>query len=151
MRHKSVRKAVAGFESPRIDTVEALVSAVSEIFGKPIYLESLDEANWGSLTAFLAESDDAVTIYYRLQDTPQYRLQCICHELGHLVMGSSCALPFDVHVAEQVDIPVGSQRLQARDLRDTDAEKEAEEFSFHVIRHLRSQMRHRTRLGEAFG
>lgn len=150
MRHKSVRKAVADFESPSIDSVEELVSAVSGMYGKPIYLEALDEANWGPLTAFLDESADAVTIYYRIQDTPQYRLQCICHELGHLVMGSSCALPFDVHLADQVDIPAGSLRLQARDLRDTDVEREAEEFSFSVIRHLRNQLRRRTRLGEAF-
>ena len=150
MRHRSVRKAVADFDVSGVDSVEALVDAVSAMYGKPIYLEALDEANWGSLTAFLDESAEAVTIYYRIQDTPQYRLQCICHELGHLVLGSACALPIDSHVAEQVEVPAGSLRLQARDLRDTGVEREAEAFSFGVIRQLRNQLRGRTRRGETF-
>lgn len=148
MGRRAVRKALDGLGIQGARSVEELVGAVAGIYGKPIYLEALDEANWGSLTAFL-EVPEYVTIYYRIQDTPQYRLQCICHELGHLVMGTSCALPMDSHLAEQVEIPEGSIRLQARDLRDTEAERAAEDFSFAVIRRFREQLRMRTRRAEA--
>ncbi|NQX11185.1 hypothetical protein HQQ80_06080 [Microbacteriaceae bacterium VKM Ac-2855] len=149
MGQRAVRKALADLDIQSVHSVEELVDAVRQVYGKPIHLEALDEANWGPLTAFLEEVAEYVTIYYRIQDTPQYRLQCICHELGHLVLGTACALTVDEHLAEQVEVPACSIRLQARDLRDTDVERQAEEFSFAVIRRLREQLRGRTRCGEA--
>lgn len=122
-----------------------LLQRVSAFCGKPVYLEPLDEGAWGPLTAFLDETPEEVTIFYRKQDTPQYQLQCICHEFGHLILGTGCGLSVDESVASQVEISDRSIRVQARDLRDTREERAAEEFSFAVIGHLRRARRAHTR------
>jgi len=146
---KLVDDALAEVFTEDVRSIVDLVDAVSEWYGKPIYVDALDEdANWGALTAFLTEDEEGVTVYYRLADSPQYRLQCICHELGHLVMRTDCSLPFDDEVAEQVAVPAGVYRLQARDLRDTPGERSAEEFAFAAIRALRDSARPKTRDAE---
>lgn len=134
---RTLRRALSLLADDDFETVDSLVQAASRIMGKPIYLEGLAPAAWGALTAFLDEDDDAVTIYYRLQDSPQYRLQCICHELGHLLLGTGCALPVDPHLAAQLDMRPGVVRLQGRDLRETREEHIAEKFAFLAIRLLR--------------
>ena len=116
----------------------------------PVALEVLSPGNWGPLTAFLDEDEEQVTIYYRSEDTPQYQLQCICHELGHLVMGTDCALPIDESLTSQVEIKGTTIRLQARDLRDTPVEREAEEFAFSAVRFLRGSSRPVSRARKTF-
>ena len=145
---RAVERALDDLPLEHVTSVGELVDAVSLSYGKPIYLEPLDPDQWGALTGFLAEVDDEVVIYYRLQDSPQYRLQCICHELGHLVMGTECSRAFDVTLARQVSVPEGAIRLQARDLRDTPPERYAEEFAFAAILRLRAAGRPATRDAE---
>ena len=128
--------------------IKGLVHAVGEAYGKRITLEPLAPDAWGALTAFLVEDEGGVTIYYRLQDSPQYRLQCICHELGHLAMGTGCSLPWDETLAAQVEVPETTIRLQARDLRDSPEERSAEEFAFVSIRRLRTLGRSPSRASE---
>lgn len=147
---KSVGQAVNQLASAEIGTIGALVQAVSAYYGKPIALEALEPGEWGPLTAFLEEDDDQVTIYYRSEDSPQYRLQCICHELGHLMMGTACSLPIDEAVTSQVEVSEGVIRVQARDLRDTPEEAAAEEFAFVVIRLLRVAAQPRSLMAEIF-
>lgn len=134
---RSVERALDGLPFDRIESIHDLVEAVSRTYGKPISLEPLAIEKWGALTGFLVEDETDVAIYYRLQDSPQYRLQCICHELGHLVMGTECSLPVDETLAAQISVPSGTIRLQARDLRDTPSERSAEEFAFSAIKRLR--------------
>lgn len=146
---KLIHHALSTVFTNDVKSIYDLVDAVSLWYGKPIYVDALDEAgNWGALTAFLTEDEEAVTVYYRLSDSPQYRLQCICHELGHLVMRTECSLPFDDEVAAQVAVPAGVVRLQARDLRDSPSERSAEEFAFSAIRALRDSARPKTRDAE---
>lgn len=147
---KSVERAVDQLAHVEFDTITVLVQAVSTFYGKPIVLESLAPGEWGPLTAFLEEDEDQVTIYYRSEDSPQYRLQCICHELGHLMMGTACSLPIDEAVTSQVHVSEGAIRVQARDLRDTPEEAAAEEFAFVVIRHIRTAGRPRSLAAEIF-
>lgn len=133
------------FDLRGVSSFDDLLTTVSTFYGKPVHLEPLDEDAWGPLTAFLDETPEEVTIFYRTQDTSQYQLQCICHEFGHLVLGTGCGLSVDESVASQVEIGERSIRVQARDLRDTPEERAAEEFAFAVIRHLRTAGRTRTR------
>ncbi|MEO7016631.1 MAG: hypothetical protein ABI130_14515 [Leifsonia sp.] len=141
---------MTGLDADGIETIEDLIAAVEKKCNKPILLNSLDEAEWGALTAFLEETEDEISIYYRIQDTPQYRLQCICHELGHLVMGTECALMVDEAVAAQVEVSDRAIRVHARDLRDTPEERAAEEFAFGSLRHLRDAAKPKSRAAEIF-
>jgi hypothetical protein len=147
---RAVSKALAGLDAARIKTIDDLVAAVSAMCGKPIYLYALDEAAWGALTAFLEETEEEISIYYRIQDTPVYRLQCICHELGHLVMGTECSLTIDEAVANQVEVSERAIRVHARDLRDTPEERAAEEFAFAALRHLRDAAKPKSLAGDIF-
>jgi len=141
---KPKKDSVQQFDLRGVTSFDQLLEKVSTFYGKPIHLEALGEDAWGPLTAFLDETPEEVTVFYRTQDSPQYQLQCICHEFGHLVLGTGCGLSIDESVASQVEIGDRSIRVQARDLRDTAEERAAEEFAFAVIRHLRNAGREKS-------
>ncbi|WP_156322596.1 hypothetical protein [Leucobacter musarum] len=147
MKLKAVREALSTLGIRRANTLDEIVAAISTQYGKPIYLEALPSGDWGSLTAFLDEGPDHVTVFFRLQDSPQYRLQCVCHELGHLVMDTDCSRMIDSSLATKVGVSAGTIRMQARDLRNTDAEREVEEFAYALVQRLRSRSWAHSRAG----
>lgn len=73
----------------RLDGVtspEQLIDLVASILGKPVRVESVGDASWGNLTGLLVETPTLARIFVRATDPAIYRLHCILHEIGHLVL-----------------------------------------------------------------
>ncbi|GAB2713996.1 hypothetical protein GCM10027038_10270 [Arthrobacter bambusae] len=73
--------------------MEEVIDRLTVICEKPIYLIEFEDS-WGSLTAFKADFEDRINIYFPPQNSQQYKLHCIYHELGHIYLESvDLALP----------------------------------------------------------
>jgi hypothetical protein len=76
-------------------SLEDVVDRLTVVCEKPINLIEYKES-WGALTAFKAEFEDRINVYFPPQKSQQYKLHCIYHELGHIFLESfriSLALP----------------------------------------------------------
>lgn len=62
-----------------------VIERLSMICEKPIHLIEQDW-DWGTLTAFKLDDGDHIKIYFPPQNSMQYKVHCIYHELGHIYL-----------------------------------------------------------------
>ena len=68
MKKRTIRESLTALNVGEIHNLDGLIAAVSGIYGKQVFLEPLEVAAWGPLTAFLADIPEGLMVYYRLQD-----------------------------------------------------------------------------------
>ncbi len=68
-------------------SMKEVIDRLTVICEKPINLIEYKES-WGALTAFKAEFEDRINVYFPPQKSRQYKLHCIYHELGHIYLES---------------------------------------------------------------
>jgi hypothetical protein len=67
-------------------TLDALLKHVSDLHGKPINVDAIDDDDWQTLTALWVDFPDEAQILYRSTDTRLYQMHCILHELAHIAL-----------------------------------------------------------------
>lgn len=70
-----------------ITSLDEVVARLTLLCEKPINLIEYNES-WGALTAFKAEFEDRINVYFPPQKSKQYKFHCIYHELGHIYLES---------------------------------------------------------------
>jgi hypothetical protein len=75
-------RELCGYGTTSMQEVLERLTAICE---KPINLIEFKE-DWGALTAFKAEFEDRINVYFPPQKSQQYKLHCIYHELGHIYL-----------------------------------------------------------------
>ncbi|WGM22889.1 hypothetical protein QEH68_22460 (plasmid) [Paenarthrobacter sp. OM7] len=120
-------------------SMKEVVERLTMICEKPINLIEYNES-WGSLTAFKAEFEDRINVYFPPQKSQQYKLHCIYHELGHIYLESlqvSLALP-DLS-GEMLRETADAISITCRSVPNHPVERWVEDFAFEMSKKTRSR------------
>lgn len=120
-------------------SLDEVVDRLTVICEKPIKLIEFDES-WGALTAFKAEFEDRVNIYFPPQKSQQYKFHCIYHELGHIYLesfGTSMTLP---NLSEEMLRETADAiSVTCRSAPNHPVERWVEEFAFEMSKKTRAR------------
>ena len=120
-------------------SLEDVVDRLTVICEKPIILIEYKES-WGALTAFKAEFEDRINVYFPPQKSQQYKLHCIYHELGHIFLESfriSLALP---NLSEEMLRETADAiSITCRSVPNHPVERWVEEFAFEMSKKTRTR------------
>ncbi|MHC6231993.1 hypothetical protein DC347_19225 [Pseudarthrobacter sp. AG30] len=120
-------------------SLEDVVDRLTVICEKPINLIEYKES-WGALTAFKAEFEDRINVYFPPQKSQQYKLHCIYHELGHIFLESfriSLALP---NLSEEMLRETADAiSITCRSVPNHPVERWVEEFAFEMSKKTRTR------------
>jgi hypothetical protein len=120
-------------------SLEDVVDRLTVNCEKPINLIEYKES-WGALTAFKAEFEDRINVYFPPQKSQQYKLHCIYHELGHIYLESfriSLALP---NLSEEMPRETADAiSITCRSVPNHPVERWVEEFAFEMSKKTRTR------------
>ncbi len=119
-----------------------VLEKLSSISDKPINIMEVEYESWGTLTSFKAEFDDRINIYYPPQNSTQYKLHCIYHELGHIYLDSlqaSGSIP-DISIEVLRELK-GAISVSCRFLPNSPIENWVENFAFEMSKKTRATKR----------
>ncbi len=106
---------------------------------KPIKLIE-QEGSWGTLTAFKLDFEDHFKIYVPPQDSTQYKLHCIYHELGHIYLESfRIALALPDLSEEMLRETADAISVTCRSVPNHPVERWVEDFAFEMSKKTRSR------------
>ena len=120
-------------------SMKEVIDRLTVICEKPINLIEYKES-WGALTAFKAEFEDRINVYFPPQKSRQYKLHCIYHELGHIYLESfriSLALP-DLS-EEMLKAAAGVKSMSCCSVPNHPVERWVEDFAFEMSKKTRSR------------
>jgi hypothetical protein len=116
-----------------------VLERLAVICDKPIKLIE-QEGSWGTLTAFKLDFEDHFKIYVPPQDSTQYKLHCIYHELGHIYLESfqgPLALPdFSEEMLKEA---AGAKSMSCCSIPNHPVERWVEDFAFEMSKKTRSR------------
>lgn len=119
--------------------MDDVIEKLAKLNAKPITILEVKYESWGSLTSFKAEFEDRITIYYPPQNSTQYKLHCIYHELGHIYLESIQTASFQPDISEEVLKQIeGAISVSCRFLPNSPVELWVEEFAFEMSKKTRS-------------
>ncbi|MDJ0318617.1 hypothetical protein [Arthrobacter antibioticus] len=106
---------------------------------KPINLVEHD-GEWGSLTALKVEFEDHINVLFPPQNSLQYKLHCIYHELGHIYLEKlDLALPeIPQSLLNQTADAIS---VSCRHIEDDPVERWVENFAFMMSKKTRARSR----------
>lgn len=120
-------------------SLDEVVDRLTVICEKPINLIEFDES-WGALTAFKAEFEDRINVYFPPQKSQQYKFHCIYHELGHIYLeslGTSITLP---NLSEEMLRETADAiSVTCRSVPNHPVERWVEEFAFEMSKKTRAR------------
>ena len=109
------------------------------ICDKPIKLIE-QEGSWGTLTAFKLDFEDHFKIYVPPQDSTQYKLHCIYHELGHIYLESfRIALALPDLSEEMLRETADAISVTCRSVPNHPVERWVEDFAFEMSKKTRAR------------
>ena len=116
-----------------------VLERLAVICEKPIKLIE-QEGSWGTLTAFKLDFEDHFKIYVPPQNSTQYKLHCIYHELGHIFLES-----LQIPVAgpkfskEMLKEAAGAISMSCRTVPNHPVVRWVEDFAFEMSKMTRSR------------
>ena len=116
-----------------------VLERLAVICEKPIKLIE-QEGSWGTLTAFKLDFEDHFKIYVPPQNSTQYKLHCIYHELGHIYLES-----FQGHLVlpdfseEMLKEAAGAKSMSCCSVRNHPVERWVEDFAFEMSKKTRAR------------
>lgn len=120
-------------------SMKDVIDRLTVICEKPINLIEYKES-WGALTAFKAEFEDRINVYFPPQKSRQYKLHCIYHELGHIYLESfrlPLALP-DLS-EEMLRETADAISVTCRSVPNHPVERWVEDFAFEMSKKTRAR------------
>lgn len=75
---------LAGLEE--LQSLAAIIDRVVALRGKPIRLEQVGDAEWGTLTGLWVETAELSRIFTRRTDPVTYQVVCALHEVMHILL-----------------------------------------------------------------
>lgn len=130
---EKVRELCGDGTTSMTEVVERLVV----ICEKPINLVE-HEGSWGSLTALKVEFEDRINVLFPPQNSLQYKLHCIYHELGHIYLESLDLVLPEISQAilrETAD----AINVSCRHIADDPVERWVEAFAFGMSKRTRQR------------
>jgi hypothetical protein len=115
-----------------------VLERLAVICEKPIKLIE-QEGSWGTLTAFKLDFEDHFKIYVPPQNSTQYKLHCIYHELGHIYLES-----FQDHLVlpdfseEMLKEAAGAKSMSCCSVLNHPVERWVEDFAFEMSKKTRA-------------
>jgi len=120
-------------------SMKEVVDRLTVICEKPINLIEYKES-WGALTAFKAEFEDRINVYFPPQKSQQYKLHCIYHELGHIYLESlRIALALPDLSEEMLRETADAISVTCRSVPNHPVERWVEDFAFEMSKKTRSR------------
>ncbi|MBP2268151.1 hypothetical protein J3A64_003615 [Pseudarthrobacter sp. PvP004] len=120
-------------------SMKEVVDRLAVICKKPINLIEYKES-WGALTAFKAEFEDRINVYFPPQKSQQYKLHCIYHELGHIYLESfQMALALPDLSEEMLRETADAISVTCRSVPNHPVERWVEDFAFEMSKMTRSR------------
>ena len=116
-----------------------VLERLAVICEKPIRLIE-QEGSWGTLTAFKLDFEDHFKIYVPPQNSTQYKLHCIYHEIGHIYLES-----FQDHLVlpdfseEMLKEAAGSKSMSCCSVQNHPVERWVEDFAFEMSKKTRAR------------
>ncbi|WP_426980023.1 hypothetical protein ACQCSU_21795 (plasmid) [Pseudarthrobacter sp. O4] len=96
------------------------------------------EWSWGTLTAFKLDFEDHIKIYFPPQNSMQYKLHCIYHELGHIYLESlQVPLALPDFSEEMLKEAAGAISMSCRSVPNHPVERWVEDFAFEMSKKTR--------------
>jgi hypothetical protein len=118
-------------------SMKEVVERLTVICEKPINLIEYKES-WGALTAFKAEFDDRINVYFPPQNSLQYKLHCIYHELGHIYLESfQTPLALPSLSEEMLRETADAINISCRAVPNHPVERWVEDFAFEMSKKTR--------------
>lgn len=120
-------------------SMAVVLERLAVICEKPIKLIE-QEGSWGTLTAFKLDFEDHFKIYVPPQNSTQYKLHCIYHELGHIYLES-----FQDHLVlpdfseEMLKEAAGAKSMSCCSVQNHPVERWVEDFAFEMSKKTRAQ------------
>lgn len=116
-----------------------VLERLAVICEKPIRLIE-QEGSWGTLTAFKLDFEDHFKIYVPPQNSTQYKLHCIYHEIGHIYLES-----FQDHLVlpdfseEMLKEAAGAKSMSCCSVQNHPVERWVEDFAFEMSKKTRAR------------
>jgi hypothetical protein len=116
-----------------------VLERLAVICEKPIKLIE-QEGSWGTLTAFKLDFEDHFKIYVPPQNSTQYKLHCIYHELGHIYLESFQGHMVLPHFSEEMlKEAAGAKSMSCCSVQNHPVERWVEDFAFEMSKKTRSR------------
>ncbi|MBD1540365.1 hypothetical protein HC749_19660 [Arthrobacter sp. S13_S34] len=116
-----------------------VLERLAVICEKPIRLIE-QEGSWGTLTAFKLDFEDHFKIYVPPQNSTQYKLHCVYHEIGHIYLES-----FQDHLVlpdfseEMLKEAAGAKSMSCCSVQNHPVERWVEDFAFEMSKKTRAR------------
>lgn len=135
MNLPSVQEKVRELCGNGTTSMKEVVDHLTVMSGKQINLIEFEDT-WGSLTALKAEFEDCINVYFPPQESLQYKLHCIYHELGHIYLESlNLALPgLSQEILRETAKAIN---VSCRHIEDDPVERWVEAFAFELSKKAR--------------
>lgn len=154
LRPGSPAEIVAALDLGSGSNLQEIAGRVAQVYGKRLIFEGLEEDGWGSLTALWVDQPDQGMIFYRQRDPQVYRVHCIFHEFGHILLGH-----YWCSAGERMGMNLwNGDRVHARTLevlgnaaRTNEVERAAEDIAFLLGRILHKPDSDMARFSAVFG
>lgn len=92
-QHRRIESAITQAGLDDLPSLAAIIDRVAELHGKPIRLEQVGDAEWGTLTGLWVETGHTSRIFVRRTDPVAYQVVCVLHEAMHILLGHPGCLP----------------------------------------------------------
>lgn len=116
-----------------------VLERLAVICEKPIKLIE-QEGSWGTLTAFKLDFEDHFKIYVPPQNSTQYKLHCIYHELGHIYLESFQGHLVLPHFSEEMlKEAAGAKSMSCCSVQNHPVERWVEDFAFEMSKKTRAR------------
>ncbi|TLM80877.1 hypothetical protein [Pseudarthrobacter sp. NamE5] len=116
-----------------------VLERLAVICEKPIKLIE-QEGSWGTLTAFKLDFEDHFKIYVPPQNSTQYKLHCIYHELGHIYLESFQGHMVLPHFSEEMlKEAAGAKSMSCCSVQNHPVERWVEDFAFEMSKKTRTR------------
>ena len=116
-----------------------VLERLAVICEKPIKLIE-KEGSWGTLTAFKLDFEDHFKIYVPPQNSTQYKLHCIYHELGHIYLESFQGHLVLPHFSEEMlKEAAGAKSMSCCSVQNHPVERWVEDFAFEMSKKTRAR------------
>lgn len=134
-----IRDAVRELCEKGTSSLSEILGRIAQISRKPIHLVEVDRDGWGALTAFKAEFEDRINIYFPPQRSSQYKYHCIYHELGHIYLEETQAVTASQGIPDEVLRQAeGALSISCRFIQNNPVEQWVEEFAFELSKLTRA-------------
>jgi len=107
---RDVHAAITAGGLNGLPTLAAIIDRVATLHGKPIRLEQVGDAEWGSLTGLWVETPAVSRIFTRRTDPVAYQVVCALHEVMHILLNHPSCLPTISELG--LSLPPGARRAR---------------------------------------